>query len=160
MKRLVHFSKMKGLREMTYTTNEMVLPRNFAMHSEDEMMYLDGGGGYTNTCRYTYRDFNSWGWAMRGLAAVTTGVIYIVGGKAASAVAKEAKKLLKHIGVASTVISFITGSILWSWADTAFDACDKIEEIATAGKDNWNRLVWHNTYWKSGCRLGVTVRQA
>ena len=27
---------------MTYT-NEMVLPRNFAQHSEDEMMYLDGG---------------------------------------------------------------------------------------------------------------------
>lgn len=32
---------------MTYTTNEMVLPRNFAMHSEDEMMYLDGGGEFT-----------------------------------------------------------------------------------------------------------------
>ncbi len=30
---------------MTYT-NEMVLPRNFAQHSEDEMMYLDGGKFY------------------------------------------------------------------------------------------------------------------
>ena len=32
--------------EMTYN-NAVVLPKNFAAHTEDEMMYLDGGISYT-----------------------------------------------------------------------------------------------------------------
>ena len=91
---------------MTYT-NEMVLPRNFAQHSEDEMMYLDGG---------FYVDYNKCGtWATHiySLIGVTLAAVGVAAFQRrlktyASTVAGFIRKLTRTTG---GVIGLIVGAI-------------------------------------------------
>ena len=100
---------------MTYD-GTMVMPKNYAVVTEDEMTYVDGGyyrtaTHYFSSAEDAYNDLNSTAWKFYGLA-LTVAVSSTLLGAWLGAGAVGA--LIGGIG------GFFAGCVVWGWAS----ACD------------------------------------